>query len=1230
MGSIETKALSIYQKNISFLKEGDNKLYNRIEQLSSILENGTYDGRYHLEYLEEEDEFDIFDVVTQKYLYDKKPKQFIKNALNETNFDKSSSIDLLDKKLYNHNTPTPITDDMTLKYKTLSMVANNIFEYIKVFRTSTLYKGKEFKYIDKFVFVGTLLGTHILPIDEKIKAKAYLIFEHNLELFRLSLFTTEYYKLSQNSKIIFSIMDEEVDFLNKMGDYFHTTIRSNYMVKYYCSNYNIHNYFDKIIEVSSMKNPLAFSYRRILDNFLKPALKNINNFPVINFKKDHKLFQGKPLLYIAAGPSLDKNKQWLIENKDQFNIATIGGALKTLKKLNVKPDIVITADGDEIIQKQFTEDIVDFISDCVLWLSTITNQVIIDKLPKSNIILFEAMGEFKNNSIQFNGYSVGEVGLSILANLGADEIYLLGTDLAFDQETGASHTSDHQRASNFELTEDKMEFNSFMQDGTYCMGDSTTIVKGNFRDKVITSLTMQKSIPSYNKSINIILNKNPNVKIYNMSDGAYFENTIPLEASKVYLKNPKSKLLSKDILSYFKQYSESKLTVEEQRELKKSVNKIDTLIQYINNIKDIKVRTYDQLSDQRAHIINFIKNDLSKFQRYYLDRLFIYYILTVEPYLGYQFNDTNIENEAVLVKKVKKIWIKQLLDLSEEYKEVVLRYIDEENYILTEKEKEKIRQLYTNKTSNKEELFNLLKDWYEIDQENLFILETFGGFLQQQNEYKKALHMYKNYIELSDQNSNIYLNAAKCEFQEKNYENCLSYLSNISSSDLLFNDASYLYGKIMLKKQYYLKALECFTTINIDSLNKEEVYNYIGVCFVNLNKKEDAKRYFQKSIDENSSYIEAYLNLSLLHIHHGESLEAIKLLNGSLEKDPSNIVAYKLLSDMGPKVEWSDLDIEKIKKLENGSVNLKNNMLLNYTLAKIFELKNNYDKSFQYLQKANHIQQEISQYNINTHKIFFDKLKEKFINFESDNLKQNLSDKKNMIFIVGMPRSGTSLIEQVLSSHSDVCGMGELNYLALSIENIINRVGDLNITNDTLKIINDEYFEMINQFNISEPYITDKMPQNFLYIGVILKSFPNSKIVHIKRDPIATCWSIYKNYFTSAGTGYSCSFDNIVLFYKLYLDIMKFWETQFPNQIYHLDYDKFTENQLDETKKLLQQCNLSWEDSCIEFHNNSKVVKTISTSQVREKLYKNSSQMWKNYSEYLNPLVDKLKDEKII
>ena len=213
-----------------------------------------------------------------------------------------------------------------------------------------------------------------------------------------------------------------------------------------------------------------------------------------------------------------------------------------------------------------------------------------------------------------------------------------------------------------------------------------------------------------------------------------------------------------------------------------------------------------------------------------------------------------------------------------------------------------------------------------------------------------------------------------------------------------------------------------------------------------------------------------------------------------------------------------------------------------------------------------------------------------------------------------MPRSGTTLVEQILSTHSSIYGAGELELLNNSI----------NSSNwENLGEIRKKYFFQFNKIS-KFSHVIDKMPLNFKWVGFIVCAVPEAKIIHVKRNSIATCWSNYKTNFSKDGMGFSFNQKDVAEYYNLYEDLMKFWHKKFKKKIYHLNYESLTENLERETRKLFDYLDLPWEKNVLNFHKNKRSIKTASNIQVRKKIYQGSSKEWKKYKKWLQPMIEVL------
>ena len=225
-----------------------------------------------------------------------------------------------------------------------------------------------------------------------------------------------------------------------------------------------------------------------------------------------------------------------------------------------------------------------------------------------------------------------------------------------------------------------------------------------------------------------------------------------------------------------------------------------------------------------------------------------------------------------------------------------------------------------------------------------------------------------------------------------------------------------------------------------------------------------------------------------------------------------------------------------------------------------------------------------------------------------------------------MPRSGTTLLEQVLSSHSKIHGGGELNYLPKIIDKF--NINKPNNFEKNIKSLRFDYHSKVSLLSNKE-FIIDKLPMNFRWIGFIVKAFPEAKIIHVQRNPMAICWSNYKINFPDPGMDFSLSQKDTAEYYVLYNDLMKFWSAKANDKIIQVKYEKFVNDFENETLNLVEKLGLKWEDNLKNYSKNNRPVQTASLLQVRGKIEKNTSDEWKKYKDHLKIMQQTLDSVKI-
>ncbi len=399
-----------------------------------------------------------------------------------------------------------------------------------------------------------------------------------------------------------------------------------------------------------------------------------------------------------------------------------------------------------------------------------------------------------------------------------------------------------------------------------------------------------------------------------------------------------------------------------------------------------------------------------------------------------------------------------------------------------------------------------------------------------------------------------------------------------------------------------------------------ETYNNMGNALQDKGDLEAAIDSYKQAIKIKPDYAEAYNNIGIALNLKGDTEAAIDSYKQIIKIKPDYAVAYRSLSNLYRFTEHDEYFLKMQNLCLNPDTSNEERCHLNFALSKASEDLNEIEQSFNYLKTGTELRKKILSYSINKDIELFSHLKKLYPSITLQSVDE-LSEIKP-VFILGMPRSGTTLVEQIVSSHSEVTGAGELDY--------VNRFGGhiaMGKTEPNTKMILDfreNYIEALKKMRDGRSIVTDKMPHNFQYIGLIFSAFPEAKVIHVNRDPAATCWSNYKYYFPSKNLGYSFDLDDTIKYFELYKDLMQFWLDHYGDRIYNLNYDNLTINQDDETRKLIQYLELKWEDECLSPQYNKRNVRTVSQQQVRHKVYKGSSQQWRKFEPYLNGVFDQL------
>ena len=469
-----------------------------------------------------------------------------------------------------------------------------------------------------------------------------------------------------------------------------------------------------------------------------------------------------------------------------------------------------------------------------------------------------------------------------------------------------------------------------------------------------------------------------------------------------------------------------------------------------------------------------------------------------------------------------------------------------------------------------------------------FLFNLLGLILSAQRRNDEAIEYYKKGISLQPDYAMIYNNLGSAYKIKKKY---------------------------LDSEKYYKKSIE---------LDKKtpEAQNNLGSLYNELNRHDEAIICYKKSININPKFYIAYYNLAVLYKSLGKFDECKKYLKETIKLYPNFYIAHRVYSQI-IKYKSNDAHLKQMKTLYEKNNSEFGKGELAFGLGKAYDDIGRFEKAITYFNTGNEIRRKVIKFSIDREKKEFENIKKIFNKDFLVKSKNSLNNDITPIFILGMPRSGTTLVEQIISSHPDVYGGDELNTFNELIkkyfykDDIISSELVNKNTNQSFTKIESDYLDKIKKISKNSKRVSDKLPINFKWIGFIYLILPKSKIIHCVRNPKDTCLSIYKNYFTNNELNYAYNINEVIEFYKLYQNLMDFWKKNIPDFIIDIEYEKLIKNPKKEISSLINECNLSWNDKCTKFYNNERQIKTASDTQARKKIYSNSINSWKNYKKFL-------------
>ncbi len=528
-----------------------------------------------------------------------------------------------------------------------------------------------------------------------------------------------------------------------------------------------------------------------------------------------------------------------------------------------------------------------------------------------------------------------------------------------------------------------------------------------------------------------------------------------------------------------------------------------------------------------------------------------------------------------------------------------------------------------------------------------------------EGQYQDAIRSLENSARLAPTVPDTLFHLARAYQASENDEKALDVYRQIVNHDPEHVEAANNMAQILEKQGHHQEALSIFRRLSSQRPELPEIWNNMAVVLEDMGDMAGAEKAYRAALERNPALIDTWIHLGFMLGSEGRPDEAMHCFQEASRLDPHNASAIagqastlekqgdiegasKTLNDFTAAGGQPNADIILARArvmrqqgrledaidltdtfLSSAPLPLKARIDLNFMLGDLHDSAGAHDLAFSHYRQGN----ELTPFNYD-HQAqvrLTDRIIASTGDIHIDNRHEAEPGGKRMIFIVGLPRSGTSLVEQIISSHTNVYGAGELRELGELANRVLTKPGSpypeslSTAGTDDIALLAGQYMKTICSLSGDAPVVTDKMPHNFQHIALIGMAFPGARVIHVRRSPLDNCLSLYFHSLSPAHA-YATHLDTLGMYHREYRRLMEHWENLSPAPILTIDYEEIVNDLEGATRKMLEFCRLGWEPGCLDFHRNKRFVKTPSYDQVRKPIYSSSIGRWKQYREYLQPL----------
>ena len=518
----------------------------------------------------------------------------------------------------------------------------------------------------------------------------------------------------------------------------------------------------------------------------------------------------------------------------------------------------------------------------------------------------------------------------------------------------------------------------------------------------------------------------------------------------------------------------------------------------------------------------------------------------------------------------------------------------------------------------------------EIKPDYADALSNLANLLRGRGDLDEAVRFYRRAVAIHPRHAATYSGLGKALLERGEVDKAIECQRRALAIDPKLRGGRTALGVALQRKGLLDEAVVCFRQAVADDPTDADARTNLGVALHDQGNDVEALEHCRRAVEMAPDHDKAHGNLAGLLQERGQLDEAIVHLRKAVELDPAGGQSLVNLANSRKYTEADRAEIDRMEALlAEGNLPQESRMFLHFALGKIHDDCKSWDRAFAHFREANRLADvQFDEEAVRDHLEATIETCDRALLAEGAELGRE-SDLP--VFIVGMPRSATTLVEQILASHPRVFGAGELMDIARMSRTVRPATRSslpqprclVDLDGDTAGRLADAYLRRLRELGGDAARVTDKMPTNFWHLGLIALLLPKAKVIHCRRDPLDVCLSCYFQSFRSR-LAFAYDLHSLGVYYRFYERLMAHWREALPLAMFEIDYEDLLGDPELVSRDLVEFCGLEWDAACLDFHKNPRVVRTASNWQVRQPIFTSSLRRWKHYEKHLGPLTEAL------